>query len=417
VKSQRRVVVTGMGAITPAGHDVPTTWENVVAGQSGIAPISSFDPSNLQTQIAAEVKGFEPRDHFDVRTLHRLDRFVQLAVVAARESVEDARLDLDETTRSRTAVIVGSGAGGMSTVTQQVRVMDKRGPSRVSPFLIPRILADSAPAQIGIEFGITGPNMAVLAACATGNNAIGEAWMMIRRGAVDAALCGGTEAPILPVTIAGFNAMAVLSTRNDDPAGACRPFDAERDGFALGEGSAILVLESLDRALERGARIHAEMVGYGASADAYHMAAPREDGVGAVYAMQRALESAKLQPTDIDYINAHGTGTLLNDLRETQAIRMLFGSHAYSLCVSSTKAVTGHLMGGAGAVEALVCCRILETGVIPPTINYTVPDPDCDLDYVPNQRRRASVCTAMNNSFGLGGHNAALIFRRWESAD
>jgi 3-oxoacyl-[acyl-carrier-protein] synthase II len=257
--------------------------------------------------------------------------------------------------------------------------------------------------------------MAVLSACATGNNAIGEVWTMIRRGAVDAALCGGTEAGILPITVAGFNAMGALSVRNDDPPRACRPFDAQRDGFVLGEGAAVLVLESLDRAQERGAHIYAELVGYGTSADAYHMAAPREDGVGAVLAMQRALDSARLHPTAIDYINAHGTGTLLNDLRETQAIKALFGSHAHHLSVSSTKAVTGHLLGGAGALEALICCKVLETGMIPPTINYAVPDPDCDLDCVPNQAREACVRTAMNNSFGLGGHNAALIFRQWDS--
>lgn len=411
---QRRVVVTGMGAITPVGHDAAATWEAVVAGRSGIAPITSFDASALQTRFAGEVKEFEPRAHFDARRVHRLDPFAQFALVAAREAVADAGLELDETTRSRTAVIVGSGAGGISSLIQQVRLMDRRGAGRVSPFLMPRMLVDSAPAQIAIEFGITGPNMAVLAACATGNNSIGEAWMMIRRGRVDAALCGGTEGGILPMTIAGFNAMGALSTRNDDPPRACRPFDAERDGFVLGEGSAVLVLESLDRALERGAHIHAELVGYGASADAYHMAAPREDGAGAILAMQRALDGAWLQPGAIDYINAHGTGTLLNDLRETQAVKALFGSHAYDLSVSSTKAVTGHLLGGAGAVEALICCKVLETGVIPPTINYSAPDPDCDLDYVPNQAREACVRTALNNSFGLGGHNAALILKRWD---
>jgi 3-oxoacyl-[acyl-carrier-protein] synthase II len=389
----------------------------VVAGRSGITPITSFDASELHTRIAAEVKDFEPRAHFDVRGVRRLDRFVQFAVVAAREAIVDAGLDMDEKTRGRTAVIVGSGVGGISSITQQVRVMDRRGPGRVSPFLIPRILADSAPAQIAIEFGITGPNMAVLSACATGNNAIGEAWAMIRRGVVDAALCGGTEAGILPITVAGFNAMRALSTRNDDPPGACRPFDAQRDGFVLGEGAAVLVLESLDRALDRGVHIHAELVGYGASADAYHMAAPREDGAGAVLAMHRALDSACLQPTAIKYINAHGTGTHLNDLRETEAIKTLFRSHAYHLSVSSTKAVTGHLLGGAGAREALVCCKVLETGLIPPTINYTAPDPHCDLDYVPNQARRVCVRTAMNNSFGLGGHNAALIFKQWDSKD
>jgi 3-oxoacyl-[acyl-carrier-protein] synthase II len=415
VGPKRRVVVTGVGAITPVGHDAAATWEAVVAGRSGVAPITSFDTSELPTRIAAEVKDFEPRAHFEVRGTRRLDRCVQFAVIAEREAVADARLDMDEKARSRTAVIVGSGAGGVSTVVQQVRVMDQWGPGRISPLLIPRMLADSAPAQISIEFGITGPNMAMLSACATGNNAIGEAWAMICHGVVDAALCGGTEAAILPLIVGGFNVMGVLSTRHDVPPRACRPFDARRDGFVMGEGAVVLVLELLDKALERGAHIHAELVGYGASADAYHMASPREDGAGAILAMQWALDSASLQPTAVDYINAHGTGTLLNDLRETQAIKALFGSHAYHLAVSSTKAVTGHMLGGAGALEALICCKVLETGVVPPTINYTAPDPECDLDYVPNQARQASVRTAMNNSFGLGGHNAALILRRWDA--
>ncbi len=412
---ERRVVVTGMGAITPVGHDVASTWEAVVAGRSGVASIASFDASDLNTRIAAEVKDFDPLAHLDVRDARRLDRFVQFAVIAAREAVADAGLIMDEETRSRTAVIVGSGTGGISTIVEQVLVMDRRGPGRISPLLVPRMLADSAPAQIAIEFGITGPNMAVLSACATGNNAIGEAWAMIRRGVADAALCGGSEAAILPVAIAGFSVMGALSTRNDAPARACKPFDAQRDGFVMGEGAAVLVLELLDRALERGAYIHAELVGYGASADAYHMAAPREDGAGAVVAMQRALDSAGLPPTAVDYINAHGTGTPLNDACETRAVKALFGPHAYQLAISSTKAVTGHLLGAAGAIEALICCQALEKGVTPPTINYSVPDPECDLDYVPNQARPAPIRTAMNNSFGFGGHNAVLIFQQWDS--
>lgn len=414
---RHRVAVTGMGAITPVGQDVSSTWEAVLAGQSGVATISSFDASELSTRIAAEVKGFDPRDHFDVRLARRLDRFVQLAVVAAREAVDSADLAMDEPTRHRTAVILGSGTGGISTIVEQVRVMDKRGPGRISPLLIPRMLADSAPAQVAIEFGITGPNMAVLSACATGNNSIGEAWAMVRHGVVDAALCGGTEAPILPIAIAGFGSMGALSTHNDDPARACRPFDACRDGFVVGEGAVVLVLERLDRALERGAPIRAELVGYGASADAYHIAAPREDGAGATAAMQRALDASGLPPTAIDYINAHGTGTVLNDAYETGAIKALFGSHAYRVLISSTKAVTGHLLGAAGALEALICCKALETGIIPPTINYTTPDPECDLDYVTNEARPAPIHTAMNNSFGFGGHNAVLVFQRWESRD
>jgi len=387
----------------------------MVAGRSGTAPITSFDTSRLPTRIAAAVKDFEPRAHFEPRAARRLDRCAQFAVIAAREAVADARLAMDEGARGRTAVVVGSGAGGINSIVEQVRVMDRRGPGRISPLLIPRMLADSAPAQISIELGITGPNVAVLSACATGNNAIGEAWAMIRHGVVDAALCGGTEAAILPLIVGGFSAMGVLSTRNDDPPHACRPFDAQRDGFVMGEGAVVLVLELLDRALERGAHIYAVLVGYGASADAFHMAAPREDGAGAILAMRRALDSANLQPTAVEYINAHGTATHLNDLRETQAIKALFGSHAYHLAVSSTKPVTGHMLGGAGALESLVCCKVLETGVIPPTINYVAPDPDCDLDYVPNQARQMCVRTAMNNSFGLGGHNASLIFKQLDA--
>jgi len=413
----RRVVITGMGAVTPVGHDAASTWESVVEGRSGVAPITSFDVSDLDTHFAAEVKGFDPRDHFDARDARRLERFIQFAVVAAREAIADAGLIMDEETGSRTAVIVGSGIGGISTLVEQVRVLDRRGPGRISPLLIPRLLPNSAPAQIAIEFGIKGPNMAILSACATGSHAIGEAWAMIRHGVVDAALCGGSEAVILPLTIAGFNAMGALSTRNEDPAHASRPFDAQRDGFVIGEGAGILVLEELERALARGAHIHAELVGYGASADAYHITAPPEDGGGAVAAMRRALDAAGLSPAEIDYINAHGTSTPLNDACETRAVKALFGHHAYELPISSTKGTMGHLLGAAGAVEALICCKALETGIIPPTINYSVPDPECDLDYVPNKARRVLIRTAMSNSFGFGGHNAVLIFQRWDSKD
>lgn len=415
----RRVVVTGMGAITPVGHDMASTWESVVEGRSGAATITSFDASDLDTQFAAEVKGFDPRDHFDARDARRLERFIQFAVIAAREAITDAELVINnnEETASRTAVIVGSGIGGVSTLIEQVRVLDRQGPGRISPLLIPRMLPNSAPAQIAIEFGIRGPNMAILSACATGSHAIGEAWAMIRHGVVDAALCGGSEAAILPLAIAGFNAMGALSTRNEDPTHASRPFDAQRDGFVIGEGAGILVLEELERALAREAHIHAELVGYGASADAYHITAPPEDGAGALAAMRRALDAAGLSPEEIDYINAHGTSTPLNDACETRAVKALFGDHAYGLPISSTKGTMGHLLGAAGAVEALICCKALEAGVIPPTINYSVPDPECDLDYVPNQARQVPIRTAMSNSFGFGGHNAVLIFRRWESKD
>jgi len=408
----RRVVVTGMVTISPLGNDLATTWDGILAGRSGVAPITRFDASGFKTRIAAEVKGFDPRAHLSSKEARRTDPFVQYALVAAREAIRDAQLSLDQEQARRTAVIIGSGIGGITTTTQQTLVLDQRGPGRVSPFLIPMILADTAAAMVAIEHGVTGPNMAVISACATGANAVGEAFEMIRRGAVDVAVCGGSEAGIVPIAIAGFVVMRAVSQRNDDPERASRPFDRDRDGFVMGEGAALLVLEEMERARDRGATMHAEMVGYGSTCDAFHIAAPATNGTGAAACMRRALASAGLHPGQIDYINAHGTSTLLNDVAETQAIKAVFGEHAYKVMVSSTKSMTGHLLGAAGSLEAILCARALENGIVPPTINLDEPDPECDLDYVPHKARRAPITTALSNSFGFGGHNATLVFKK-----
>ena len=410
---ERRVVVTGLGVISPVGNDVPTMWESLVNGRSGVDYITRFDTSELATKFGAEVKDFDPKEYFGHREARRLDRFTQFAVVAAREALEDSGLEVNEDNTWRIGVVIGSGVGGIGTIIEQVRVMDRRGPRRVSPFMIPMMLSDTAPGVVAITFGIRGPNMSVVSACATGTNAIGEAAAMVRRGAVDAMLCGGAEAGLLPIAIAGMNVMGALSTRNDDPQRACRPFDATRDGFVMGEGAAVLVLESLEHAQQRGAHIYAEVIGYGATADAFHITAPDEEGTGAAMAIRMALEDAGIAPEEVDYINAHGTGTVLNDKSETKAIKKALGEHAYRVAISSTKSMTGHLLGAAGALEAVACCLALEHGIIPPTINYEHPDPECDLDYVPNVARRAPLRTVMSNSFGFGGHNACLIFRKF----
>jgi len=410
---ERRVVVTGLGVISPVGNDVPTMWESLVNGRSGVDYITRFDTSELATKFGAEVKDFDPKEYFGHREARRLDRFTQFAVVAAREALEDSGLEVNEDNTWRIGVVIGSGVGGIGTIIEQVRVMDRRGPRRVSPFMIPMMLSDTAPGVVAITFGLRGPNMSVVSACATGTNAIGEAAAMVRRGAVDAVLCGGAEAGLLPIAIAGMNVMGALSTRNDDPQRACRPFDATRDGFVMGEGAAVLVLESLEHAQQRGAHIYAEVIGYGATADAFHITAPDEEGTGAAMAIRMALEDAGIAPEEVDYINAHGTGTVLNDKSETKAIKKALGEHAYRVAISSTKSMTGHLLGAAGALEAVACCLALEHGIIPPTINYEHPDPECDLDYVPNVARRAPLRTVMSNSFGFGGHNACLIFRKF----
>ncbi len=406
-----RVVVTGTGAVTPLGLGTAALWAGVASGRSAVGPITHFDASALGTRIAGEVHGFEPEAHFARKEARRMEPFVQFAVVAAREAVADAGLQNGGLPRTRTGVIVGTGIGGIGALIEQVRVLDTQGPRRVSPFLIPMMLPDMAAGQVAIDLGLEGPNMAVISACASGSNAIGEAAAMIRRGAAEVMIAGGSESAILPIAIAGFNVMGALTTNNEAGPAANRPFDARRDGFVMGEGAGILVLESLSRARARGARILGEIAGYGASADASHITAPRGDGAAAAAAIQGALDDAGLTAADIDYLNAHGTGTTLNDATETVAIKKVFGPVAARLPVSSTKPVTGHLLGAAGAVEAIICLQAMAAGLIPPTINYAEPDPECDLDYVPNRARPARLQTAMSNSFGFGGHNACLILR------
>ena len=409
-----RVVITGIGAITPLGNDVETFWRNVVAGRSGVGPITLFDASAMKTRIAAEVKGFDPEAWFGRKEARRMDRYAQFALAATQQALQDARLDPAHVDRERVGVILGTGIGGIGALVQGVETLMTRGPDRISPFMVPMMLADTAPGLIAIVYGFRGPNMAVVTACASGTNAIGEAVNLIRRGDADVVIAGGAEAAILPVAVAAFNVMGAISTRNEEPERASRPFDRTRDGFVMGEGAGILILERLEHARARGARIYAEVVGYGTSADAYHITAPLENGEGSALAMRRALADAGLSPRDIDYINAHGTSTPLNDKSETQAIKAVFGEAAYDVPISSTKSMIGHLLGAAGAVEAIVCIRAITDGVIPPTINYEHPDPECDLDYVPNVARRKPVRTAMSNSFGFGGHNACVIFRRYE---
>ena len=405
------IMVTGLGMVSPLGNDVPSTWTSLVAGRSGVGPITTFDASNCATRIAAEVRGFDPSALFGRRDARRMDRFTQFAMAAAGQALQDAGLVITEGNARRIGAVIGSGVGGIISILEQAEVLRSSGPRRVSPFLIPMMLSDTAPGQVAISYGLKGPNFAVVSACASGANAIGEAAEVIRRGSADAMLAGGAEAGIVPLALAGFNIMQALSTRNEEPERACRPFDATRDGFVIGEGGGVVLLESETHARSRGARIYAELVGYGATADAYHITAPEESGDGAARAMQAALDQARLDPGQVDYLNAHGTGTVLNDKGETAAIKKVFGEHAYRLPVSSTKSMTGHLLGGAGAVEAIFSILALTQGLLPPTINYEQPDPECDLDYVPNAARRATVSVTMSNSFGFGGHNACLVFR------
>ena len=416
---QRRVVITGMGTVSPLGNDLATTWEAIVAGKSGVGPVTKFDTTDYKTTIAAEARHFNPKDHFPAREVRRIDTFVQFAMVAAREALADAGLAdgaLSNGLGERTACIIGSGIGGMGTMLEQHEVLLDRGPARISPFLIPMILPETASSVVAIEHGLRGPNMAVTSACATGANAIGETFRMIQYGMADLGVCGGTEAGVIDLALAGFGAMRAISVRNDEPERASRPFDRDRDGFVIGEGAGVLVLEALEHALARGATIHGEIVGYSSNDDAFHITAPDPDGAGATACMRLALESAGLDPEDIDYVNAHGTSTALNDVTETRAIKECLGEHAYSIPVSSTKSMTGHLLGAAGALEAALCIKALETGIIPPTINLENPDPECDLDYVPHVARQAKIRTALSNSFGFGGHNVSLIFQRWQEA-
>ena len=408
-----RVVVTGIGTLCPLGLDTSTTWEGITAGKSGIDRITLFDPEPLTTKFAGEVKGFEPTDYINRKDARHMDRFAQLAVAASRQATEHAGLKIDSSNQENIGIIIGSGIGGLTTLSEQVRVMLERGPDRVSPFLVPMMASDMAAAQVSIALGVKGPNLCVTSACSSGSDAIGAAYELIRKGDAEAMITGGSEAIINPIGIASFNALNALSTRNDAPQQASRPFDAERDGFVIGEGTGILILENLAHAQKRGANILAEILAYGASADAFHITQPIENGEGAARAMQTTLKKAGLDTTEIDYINAHGTSTPLNDKMETTAIKTVFGDHAYHIPISSTKSMIGHLIGAAGAVEAAICIMSIRHGLIPPTINLTHPDPECDLDYVPNVARQAKVTTVMSNSFGFGGHNSVLVFRQY----
>ncbi|MEJ2598914.1 MAG: beta-ketoacyl-ACP synthase II [Anaerolineales bacterium] len=410
----KRVVVTGLGCISPLGNNVQTTWKNILAGNSGVGPITHYDASEYKTRFAAEVKGFDGNEIFGSREARRMDRFSQLAVATALQAIEDAGLKISDDNRDHIGVIIGTGIGGLATLFEQMQVFAERGPMRVSPFLVPMMLPDSAAGMVAINLGVRGPNLAVVTACATGTNAVGEAGEVIRRGQADVMLAGGSEAAVVPIAMAGLGVMTALSTFNEDPQRASRPFDRNRDGFVMGEGAAVLVLESLEHALNRKAPILAELSGYGSTNDAYHISAPAENGAGAAICMQMALDDAQLQAGDISYINAHGTSTPLNDKSETAAIKTVFKEKAYQIPISSTKSMTGHLLGASGALEALFCVKALQDCMLPPTINYETPDPECDLDYVPNQARPAQVQHIMSNSFGFGGHNATIILSRHE---
>ncbi len=414
--ARRRVVITGVGAITPLGLSVAETWEGLVAGRSGIDHVTRFDASGLRTTFAGEVRGFDPANYMDRKEARRLDPYIQYALAAAKEAIADAALQFENEDPARVGVIVGSGIGGVLSMIEGQEVVASKGLTKVSPFMIPNMLVDSAAGRIAIEYNLHGPNHAVVSACASGTAATGEAYEVVLRGDADVMIAGGSEAAIHASMMAGFDVMGALSRYNDDPAGACRPFDSTRDGFVMSEGSAILVLESAEHALARGAHIYAEVIGYGSSNDAYHMAAPHQTGRGAADAMKMALRKAAANgapPSSIDYINAHGTATRYNDIGETMAIKQVLGEHAYTVKISSTKSMLGHLLAGAGAIEAIVCAKVITQGIIPPTINLNEQDPDCDLDYTPLVARPADVSVTLSNSFGFGGHNACIMLRRY----
>jgi 3-oxoacyl-[acyl-carrier-protein] synthase II len=411
---ERRVVVTGIGMISPLGIGNDATWEGLVAGRSGIGPITKFDATAFACRIAGEVRGFAPEQWIEKKEIKKSDTFIHYAIAASQIAVDDAKLPLDSIDRDNAGVIIASGIGGFPDIQDTHKTLLERGPSRISPFFIPGTIINLAAGQVSIRFGLRGPSSAPATACAAGAHAIGDAMKIIERGDADVMFAGGTEAVVSPLAVGGFAAMRALSTRNDDPEHASRPWDAGRDGFVMGEGSGILILEEREHAIRRGARIYCELTGYGMSSDAYHISAPAEDGNGMVRVMAKALKDARLQPSDIGYINAHGTSTPVGDKTETVAVKALFGEHAYKLAVSSTKSMTGHLLGAAGGLEAAIAVKALHEGVLPPTINYETPDPECDLDYVPNTARKTQVRHAMSNSFGFGGTNATLIFSKTE---
>jgi 3-oxoacyl-[acyl-carrier-protein] synthase II len=410
----RRVVVTGMGLVIPTGIGVATAWKNVCDGKSGIGPLTRFDTDGFETKIAGEVKNFNPELYIDKKEIKKMDLFIHYAIAAAKEAVEDAQLAITPENSEQIGVIVGTGLGGLPSIERYHKILLEKGPGRISPFFIPMLIANLASGQIAIQFGAKGPNTCVVTACATGAHCIGDAFRAIVYGDAEAMIAGGTEANITPLTIGGFNSMKALSTRNDEPQKACRPFEKNRDGFVVAEGAGIIILEELQFALKRKAKIYAELVGYGYTGDAYHITAPSPDGDGAVRCMRMAIKDAGLKPGDVDYINAHGTSTPLNDLTETIAIKKVFGDHAKKVPISGTKSMTGHLLGAAGSTEAIFTVLSIRDGIMPPTINYEEADPQCDLDYVPNAARRTPVKIAMSNAFGFGGTNAALIFKKFE---
>lgn len=410
---RKRVVITGLGVISSLGQNIQDLWSNIATGRSGISSITRFDASGFRTRIAAEVKDFDAVALFGSREARRMDRFSQFAVAAAMQAVQNAGLEITEANRDRIGVVIGTAIGGIGTLLEQTQVFTERGPSKVSPFLVPMMLPDTGPGMVAIQLGVRGPNLAIVTACATGTNSIGEAAEIIRRGQSDVIIAGGSEAAIVPVAMAGLGVMGATSERNDEPERASRPFDRDRDGFVMGEGAGVCILESLEHAQERQANILAEVTGYGSSCDAYHISAPAENGSGAARCMQMALDDAGLRTEQIDYANAHGTATHLNDKSETAAIKTVFGELAYQIPVSSTKSMTGHLLGAAGALEAIICVQVLKNQILPPTINYENQDPDCDLDYVPNKARIHTVQHIMSNSFGFGGHNATIILSKF----
>ena len=416
MNNNRRVVITGMGAITPLGNDVETFWSNLKNGVSGIRKIEFFDTSAYDCRIGGEVRGFDPKTVFkNPKDVRRTDRFAQLAMAAAKMAMTDSGIEMANENPNRFGVLVSSGIGGLKTLEDQYTILLSKGPKRVSAFTIPMLISNMASGLISMEFGMRGPNMCIVTACATSNNAIGESWRMIKFGDADAFLAGGSEAAIIPIGLAGFGAMKALSTRNDDPEHASRPWDRDRDGFVIGEGAGVVVVEELERAKKRNAKIYCELVGYGLSADAHHMTAPPHDGGGAAHAMELALEHAQLSVDQVDYINAHATSTGLGDVAEARAIKTVFGDRAKSISISSTKSMTGHLLGGAGAVEMAACALAIRDGVIPPTINLDHPDEECDLDFTPHKAREKKVSVALNNSFGFGGHNATLVVKEFTS--
>ena len=411
---RRRVVVTGMGLAIPTGIGVETAWKNVCEGKSGIGLLTRFDTNGFETKIAGEVKDFNPELYIDKKEIKRMDLFVQYAIAATKEALEDAQLNIAPENCEQIGVIVGTGLGGLPTLEKYHKVLLERGPSRISPFFIPMLIANLASGQIAIQFGPKGPNTCVVTACATGAHCIGDAFRAIVYGDAEAMIAGGTEANITPLTIGGFNAMKALSTKNDEPEKACRPFEKNRDGFVVAEGAGIVILEELQFALKRNAKIYGELIGYGYTGDAYHITAPSPDGDGAVRCMRMAIKDAGLKSEEMDYINAHGTSTPLNDLTETIAIKTVFGDYAKKIPISATKSMTGHLLGAAGSTEAIFTILAIRDGIMPPTINYEEPDPQCDLDYVPNMARRKPLKIAMSNAFGFGGTNATLVFKKFE---